>query len=411
MADTKAILSSDKSAAPSAALSLLCALIAVQLTLGARGLWKDHGKEAEAVPSAAGTVILAPPSAPSGSLAPLVIPPLPIFANPMPSANTAPSPLSFANPMPPQVAGQPVRSLPGIALALPRGSQAPAAPEASPPQSPATGAAPLEKTGNAEADDLLDVAAQSLELGDETGAIEVLNRADLLLPNNPVIMRQKALALQRQGLPPQNQAPAPVGQPAASLPPPAPLPWQGVARPPSPADILNRSFGSRRSVAPSPASPLPAARPPGPLSIGPCKIVRDPSLVRGERFSLKVPLTAAPGEVIDPKQMTLDVMFYDKVNDQSIELTMADKPESAYDTTGDFRSGSEVISVRYNLPEFTPAQIAELGRHVFYGYVVKLYYKNHLMGTMANPPELSTMGDRGTSPLGTANATGPAKRN
>jgi len=139
--------------------------------------------------------------------------------------------------------------------------------------------------------------------------------------------------------------------------------------------------------------------------------VRDPSVVRGERFSLKVPLTAAPGEIIDPKQMILDVMFYDKVNDQSIELTMADKPESAYDTTGDFRNGSEIISVRYNLPEFTPAQIAELGRHVFYGYVVKLYYKNHLMGTMANPPELSTMSDRGTSPLGTANATGPGKRN
>ena len=118
-------------------------------------------------------------------------------------------------------------------------------------------------------------------------------------------------------------------------------------------------------------------------------------MLRGERFSLKVPLIPGPGEVIDPNQMILDVLFYDKVNDERIELTMADKPKYAYDTPGNFQNGREVLSVLYNLPEFTPNEIAQLGRHVFYGYVVKLYYKNRLMGAIANPPDLSTAGESG----------------
>jgi len=118
-------------------------------------------------------------------------------------------------------------------------------------------------------------------------------------------------------------------------------------------------------------------------------------VVRGERLALKVPLLSAPGEVIDPAEMILDVMFYDKVNGERIELTMADKPKFAYDTPGTFKDGREVLSVLYNLPEFTPHEISELGRHVFYGYVVKLYYKNRLMGATASPPDLSTMGESG----------------
>ena len=109
--------------------------------------------------------------------------------------------------------------------------------------------------------------------------------------------------------------------------------------------------------------------------------------------------------------MILDVMFYDKVNDQSIELTMADKPRSAYDTAGDFKGGREVISVLYNLPEFTPAQLSELGRHVFYGYVVKLYYKNRLVGAAANPPDLSTIANSGGSSGGAVNAPAQGGRN
>ncbi len=166
---------------------------------------------------------------------------------------------------------------------------------------------------------------------------------------------------------------------------------------PSPRELLNKSFGVTSQPAPS---SLPAAAPPvaavnGVVSLGECRVERDASVVRGERLSLKVPMVSAPGEAMDPQQVQLDVFFYDKVNGEQIELSMADKPKFAYDTTGDFKSGREVLSVLYNLPEFTPREISELGRHVFYGYVVKLYYKNRLMGVAANPPDLSTMGESG----------------
>ena len=131
----------------------------------------------------------------------------------------------------------------------------------------------------------------------------------------------------------------------------------------------------------------------GALSLGPCRIERDPTVLRGERLSLKVPLNIASGEVIEPDKMQLDVFFYDKVNGERIELSMADRPKYAYDTSGDFKSTQEVVSVLYNLPEFSANEVSQLGRHAFYGYVVKLYYKNRLTGVTANPPDLSTIGD------------------
>lgn len=253
---------------------------------------------------------------------------------------------------------------------------------------------------------MLEVAAQSRDLGDHEGALQALNRADLLVPNNPRIMREKAMTLQRLGksdeakslLAPPPASSKPDSFPAPSMPSSMPPPRSSSSSlpPPSPRELLNKSFGSRPPEAqPPPAAAPPAAAVNGALSLGQCRIERDASVVRGERLSLKVPLVAAPGEVIDPNQMIIDVMFYDKVNNERIELTMADKPKSTFDTAGDFKSGHEVISVLYNLPEFTPAEISELGRHTFYGYIVKLYYKNRLMGAVATPPDLSTMGESG----------------
>ena len=256
------------------------------------------------------------------------------------------------------------------------------------------------------------MALQSRDLGDNEGALQALNRADLLVPNNPRIMREKALTLQRLGKPDEpagesapksapksetNFFPSPTAGPPAAMDVPPPASPSASAPPTSPGELLNRSFGSRSNPAPvvGPSAVPPAPTVNGPLSLGECRIERDATVVRGERFSLKVLLVAAPGEVIDPNQMILDVLFYDKVNDERIELTMADKPKYAYDTPGNFKNGREVLSVLYNLPEFTPNEIAQLGRHVFYGYVVKLYYKNRLMGAIANPPDLSTAGESG----------------
>src|SRR5262249_35246878 len=67
MAESKAILSSDKSAAPAAALSLLCVLIAVQVFVGIRGLWpyRDAAAAGSTAPAQPG----APASVPAGSSA------------------------------------------------------------------------------------------------------------------------------------------------------------------------------------------------------------------------------------------------------------------------------------------------------------------------------------------------------
>ena len=245
-------------------------------------------------------------------------------------------------------------------------------------------------TGNPQSDELLEVALQGRDLGDDNGALQAINRADLLTPDNPRIMREKSMIMKRLGIP---EEPKPAATPPSEAPPPPPgLPSES-AHPPA---TLNQSFGGTR--APAPAVPQPMAAPPpvtvnGALSLGQCRVERDATVVHGERLALKVPLDAKTGEVIDPDQMQLDVFFYDKVNGERVEPSMADKPKSTFDTAGDFSTGHEVISVLYNLPEFTATEVSQLGRHQFYGYVVKLYYKNRLSGVAANPPDLSTIGD------------------
>ena len=418
MADTKAILSSDKSAAPAAALSLLCVLIAVQIFVGIRGLWpyRESSAAGSAVPGQPG----APGSVPAASsVSQFVIPPLPAFANPMPSAGSLP-PLPFpAAPVPAPAASQaamaPVYGN-GAAVPAPARSMAPAEP-------PSSGAA---KTGNPEVDELLKTARDLADL-DEKGALEVINRADLMLPGNPIVMREKQALSQRVEKQEQDdQAPAsavhgpssrisPPPPPVGRSPQPAPSP--PVAPPPpglppqSSAEKLNRSFGQKPSAASAIDAALatsPEAAPAafgGPLSLGACKIVRDNAIVRGERFDLKIPLIIAPGAHIDAAKVSSDVFFYDKVNDDGLALTMADKPGYAYDTAGDFRGGTEVLSVTFNMPEFTQTQIAQLGRHVYYGYIVKLYYNNHLVGSTASPAALAHINEPG-SPLHAALAAG-----
>lgn len=438
MADTNAILTSDKSSAPTVALSLLCALVAVELAAGVRGLWSTgvplFTLPAAAAPTAApgpapvATARLAPGSA--SSLTPIVIPPIPKFTNPIPVAG---SPALALPPVFSQPPSAPARSLPPAAprtvapmpkSMLPPSTQASSSVvhrSASPPvpEAPKAATPPQEapvSTGNPQADDLIDVALQSRDLGDNEGALEALNRADLLVPDNPRIMREKVLTLQRLGRPAEaavpgsaaGQPPAganrsepqgaepPSAFPGASSTSPARAPVQAPSASASPAERLNQSFGSHSGAAA--ASPLVAAVPPpatinGALSLGEIQLQRDATVTKGERYYLKVPLIPAQGEVIDPNQMALDVFFYDKVNNERVELTMADKPKFAYDTTGDFKNGREVLSVLYNLPEFSAREIAEHGRHTFYGYVVKLYYKNRLVGAVSNRPDLSTAGD------------------
>jgi len=373
MAKSPSILSAERSPAATVAIVVLCLLGLVQLGTLAMTAWeklvpapaKPAPVAAVDLPVSAGLPPL--PSLNTGSLPPLPslpgtaalsLPPLPApaptVAASLPSASLPPPSYS----LPPPVSA----SLPTVAAALPT----PAEPTklTSPPRS---------KTGNPQVDELIEVAIESRALEDMEGAIQALERAELLLPNHPSVMREKALTLGRMGKQDQAQA---LWDRAKTL-----------------------SSGGTAPAPPVNASAFPApttsSGPGGPLSLGDCQIVRDATVTTGQKLVVKVPVRSAPGATIDPSMMNLDVFFYDRVDGTRVENTKADPPVFSFDMPMDFATGEEVVSVVYHMPKLSAEEEAEIGRREFYGCVVKLYYQQKLLSTTAEPRDL--LNQSGTS--------------
>jgi hypothetical protein len=266
----------------------------------------------------------------------------------------------------------------------------------------------VAKTGNAQVDELIEVAVQSRDLNDADGAMQALEKADLMLPDHPVILREKAITFGKLGRADKAQvlwdkvarlgpgAGATSAPGAADAPPSPPPPFSGPGSATGDApSSLNRAFGT--GSAGSPSSP-------GPLSLGPCEVVHDATVIKGEKVLVKIPVHAVPGTAIAVTDWNLDVLFYDRVDEARFEPTNSDPVAMTFDMPVDFKSGTEVVNAIYHMPELTAAEVANIGHRAFGGYVIKLYYKNRLMSTAASPRELlSGSSGQGSGPAPVAN--------
>ena len=242
----------------------------------------------------------------------------------------------------------------------------------------------IPKTGNAQVDELIDVAAQSRELNDAAGAMQALERADLIMPDNPTVLREKALTFGKLGQADKAQqlwdrisrlgpgAGATSAPTSPSLAPPEPLP----------GNSLNNAFASLSGG--GNASSV------GPLSLGECSVVPDATVVRGQKLVLNMPVRTRPGTTVGVNDWNLDVFFYDRVDEVRVEPTKSDPVVYSFDMPVDFATGEEVVKAVYQMPELSPQDIANNGHREYYGYVVKLYYQHRLMSTAASPRDLLT---------------------
>lgn len=376
MAKSPSILSAERSPAATVAIVVLCLLGLVQLGTLAMTAWeklvpapaKPAPVAAVDLPVSAGLPPL--PSLNTGSLPPLPslpgtaalsLPPLPApapaVAASLPSASLpAPSYL-----LPPPVSA----SLPPVAAALPQ------------PAEPIKPTSPRRsKTGNLQVDELIEVAIDSRALEDMEGAIQALERAELLLPDHPAVLREKALTLGRMGKQDQAQA---LWDRAKTL------SLGGAA--PAPTAVVSATAGT--------FPPPTTSGQGGSLSLGDCQIVPDATVTTGQKLVVKVPVRSTPGSTIDPSLMNLDVFFYDRVDGTRVENTKADPPVFSFDMPMDFATGEEVVSVVYHMPKLSAEEEAEIGRREFYGCVVKLYYQQKLLSTTAEPRDL--LNQSGTS--------------
>lgn len=320
----------------------------------------DVNQERAKVPMAAA----APPAA---------IPPPPSLELP-----AAPSPSRPLIPIPPQNALAARAPLP-----LPPPGQA--------VLSPASLAAP-RPTGvvtNPQLQEGLEVAKHLRAKGDMQGALDALRATDLRNPNQPVVLSELALTYEAMILSAKAEAY-----------------WKRILN--MGEAVAGPSYQLAKSKLEQPLMVSASSEIASALSLGTCQVIKDPNVQNGERITVRLPILAKPGTVIQPEKMEIHVFLFEQVNDgQRIEQARAEAPVQNWVTAPiDWSEpDGESIDVTYNLPTPTEEELRDLGKRNFYGYMVKLFYQDKLVGEQAEPASLLEFTKQPGAPAGGLDGT------
>jgi hypothetical protein len=114
---------------------------------------------------------------------------------------------------------------------------------------------------------------------------------------------------------------------------------------------------------------------------------RDPKA--SKRFTLRVALKARPRTVIDVRDVAIHVLFYDIVDGKDIVQTNANVSSRWSTAPPDWANGeTETLEVEYVQPESSVSDSPRENRK-YYGRIVRLYYKDELQDTRAEPQRLA----------------------
>ena len=313
--------------------------------------------------------MLTPDSIPSGLSA---LPPPPGQLSTSQRMGTAPTPTYAVTSPPPVTRTAPVAPPPQVAPA-PAPVSAPMAAPSIPSPAPQPVTQPTALTDSPEVNEIIATARETIALNDPTAtraALETLQRADLLLPDHPVVLREMALAHQKlnEGAKAQELF-ARANAAATRTPPSAPA-----------------GFGADSTLPINTSPPPPNA---GPVSLGKCEVRRDFTCTTGERQVLRMELRAQAGAPVNPDNINIDVFFYDSVDNSRVEQSRCDKPTWKFDLPVDFKDGGvELVDVTYHMPRMNDAEVREHGKRAYHGFLAKLYYEGRLMGEHTEPADL-----------------------
>ena len=268
--------------------------------------------------------------------------------------------------------------------------------------------------------------------GDMVSALSRFNEAEAREPNNAKVLEEKARTFdQQQFFTQANETWRKIQSLGPSAGPSYELAMtrlkSGVtAPPPTNASVPNIAATSAPSVAPmsrpAAASPAPPASAPADttvpggtvLAISGVKTTEEPDPDAETNLTIRIGIKKQPNAVVDHTKVKIQVFFYDLVNDKDIKLTDADvSPE--WETPNHDWAGSdpEVLKVNYLRPKnklpttdsalaaaaasinpgrkakpANPAPPAEGGKRVYFGYIVRVYYHDHLQAEKGNPSRL-----------------------
>ena len=115
------------------------------------------------------------------------------------------------------------------------------------------------------------------------------------------------------------------------------------------------------------------------------------------RLKLRVPILARAGSHIQPRDVVIQVFFYEQLKNGSVVETNAMvtsswarrmSPEGEVQPVDWSTPSAEVLEVDYAQPEFDPKDPRTRERRNYFGYSVRLYYKGVLNAKFADPVKL-----------------------
>jgi len=121
----------------------------------------------------------------------------------------------------------------------------------------------------------------------------------------------------------------------------------------------------------------------GLLAIG-CEDTHDDLSLK--RFTMRIPIKARPHAKIDPHELVIQVLFYEIINGQDVVHTIANVSNRWLTAPADWEDqDTEVLAVEYQLPKADPRTREN---RKYFGYIVRIYYKQRLQAARAEPDRL-----------------------
>ncbi len=108
-----------------------------------------------------------------------------------------------------------------------------------------------------------------------------------------------------------------------------------------------------------------------------------------KKFKLRIPIKARPRSKIEVRDLVIHVLFYDKVDGKNVVQTSANVNSRWVSSPADWAdTDTEELAVEYQLPRPDPGRAKRETRE-FFGYLVRVYYKQQLQAATAEPERLA----------------------
>ena len=244
-------------------------------------------------------------------------------------------------------------------------------------------------TPEARVADLINLARTLRDRGDTSTALTRLREAQVISPQNWQIVSEMALTYEKMGL----------GDKALQQ-------WRriyemgeqaGIYYAAAEAKMRAVEVPSTESPAPAPSleeglvpANLPGTSPGHVLSLGKVGTIDDTGNSQAlRRLKLRIPIFAKPKSKIDVHDTMIQVCFYDQLPDHKVVETNANVASSWTSAPIDWATAEpEVLEVEYAQPEPDLHDPRSQERRNYYGYLVRVYYKNELNAVFADPEKL-----------------------